>query len=239
MKLHHIMLAGGIALLSACNPTQPTSPKKEVELKTKIDSVSYSIGVTVASNIKQNKDLTESLDARIAAEALVQALDTSITQKISEEQAGKIMNAFFEELTAKKIEGAKAEGAAYLEKNKNKTGVVTLPSGLQYEVLKEGTGDKPLPTDQVSVHYHGTFIDGKVFDSSVERGQPAVFGVTQVISGWVEALQLMPAGSKWKLTIPYNLAYGERGNRGIPPYSTLIFEVELLEIVKPDTPPAQ
>ena len=109
---------------------------------------------------------------------------------------------------------------------------MTLPSGLQYSVMKEGTGAKPASSDKVKVHYHGTLIDGSIFDSSVDRGQPAEFGVTQVIQGWVEALQLMPVGSKWKLVIPTNLAYGPQGPPSIGPNQTLIFEVELLEIVK-------
>ena len=109
--------------------------------------------------------------------------------------------------------------------------MTVLPSGLQYEVLKAGEGPKPQPSDKVTVHYHGTLLDGTVFDSSVDRGQPATFGVTQVIQGWVEGLQLMPQGAKWRLFIPYNLAYGERGAGGkIGPYSTLVFDVELLKI---------
>jgi FKBP-type peptidyl-prolyl cis-trans isomerase len=125
------------------------------------------------------------------------------------------------------------EGQAFLEENAGRSGVEVTESGLQYEVLKEGVGAKPTANDQVRVHYHGTLIDGTVFDSSVERGQPAVFGVGQVISGWTEALQLMPEGSKWKLFIPANLAYGERGaGSKIGPNSALIFEVELLEIMK-------
>ena len=125
------------------------------------------------------------------------------------------------------------EGEKFLAENAKRANVVTLPSGLQYEIITETIGQKPVATDKVKVHYHGTLIDGTVFDSSVRRGEPATFGVTQVIQGWVEALQLMPVGSKWKLYIPYNLAYGENGaGQMIAPYSTLIFEVELLEIVK-------
>ncbi len=122
-------------------------------------------------------------------------------------------------------------GREFLEENKKKEGVVALPSGLQYEILKEGTGPKPKATDKVKCHYHGTLINGKVFDSSVERGQPAVFGVNQVIKGWVEALQLMPVGSKWRLYIPSELAYGSQGaGSSIEPNSALIFDVELLGI---------
>lgn len=126
----------------------------------------------------------------------------------------------------------KEEGEKFLAENALREEVTVTESGLQYEILKEGKGQKPTATDKVKVHYHGTLIDGTVFDSSVDRGEPAVFGVNQVIAGWTEALQLMPVGSKWKLYIPYELAYGERGNSGIQPYSTLIFEVELLGIEK-------
>ena len=126
----------------------------------------------------------------------------------------------------------RAEGEAFLAENKKKSGVVVLPSGLQYEVLTEGKGKKPAATDRVQCHYHGTLINGEVFDSSIERGEPAVFGVSQVIPGWVEALQLMPEGSKWRLFIPSDLAYGENGAGGkIAPNSTLIFDVELLKVL--------
>ena len=124
----------------------------------------------------------------------------------------------------------KEDGEKFLAENALKEGVTTTESGLQYEVIKMGRGKKPAATDKVKVHYHGTLIDGTVFDSSVRRGEPATFGVTQVIQGWVEALQLMPVGSKWKLYIPYNLAYGERGNQNIPPYSTLIFKVQVIAV---------
>jgi FKBP-type peptidyl-prolyl cis-trans isomerase len=124
------------------------------------------------------------------------------------------------------------DGQVLLEKNKAEAGVVALPSGLQYKVLTEGTGPRPKATDKVKTHYRGTLIDGTQFDSSYDRGEPATFGVGGVIKGWTEALQLMPVGSKWKLWIPANLAYGEAGRPSIPPNSTLIFEVELLEIVE-------
>jgi FKBP-type peptidyl-prolyl cis-trans isomerase len=127
---------------------------------------------------------------------------------------------------------SKIEGAKYLEENGKREGVTTTASGLQYEVIKMGNGEKPTATDRVKVHYHGTLTNGTVFDSSVERGDPIIFALTQVISGWTEGLQLMPVGSKFKFFVPYNLAYGSQGQGQIPPFSTLIFEVELLEIVK-------
>ncbi len=132
----------------------------------------------------------------------------------------------------KKAQENKAKADAFLAENAKKDGVVALPSGLQYEVLVEGNGPKPTANDRVEVHYHGTLLDGTVFDSSVDRGEPATFGVSQVIKGWTEALQLMPQGSKWKLYIPADLAYGSRGSGKIGPMEMLIFEVELIKIVK-------
>lgn len=150
-----------------------------------------------------------------------QTVSTTIGQKLQEEA--------FEKANAQ----AKADNLKFLEENKAKEGVVALPSGLQYKVIKEGNGAKPVATNEVSVHYHGTTIDGTVFDSSVERGTPASFGLNHVIPGWTEGLQYMPVGSKYILYIPYDLAYGAQGRPGsIPPYATLIFEVELLEILK-------
>ena len=144
-----------------------------------------------------------------------------------------IINEYFIKLQKEKMEINKKAGEEFLHINKGRAGVVELPSGLQYQVLKHGNGAKPSATDKVIGHYHGTLINGTVFDSSVQRGQPAVFGVNQVIPGWVEALQLMPVGSKWRLFIPSNLAYGEHGaGEMIEPNSTLIFDVELLDIVK-------
>ena len=159
--------------------------------------------------------------------------------KVSDQEAQTLVQEFFRKQEekanaemAEKGKKAKAEGEQYLADNAMKEGVVTLPSGLQYKVLSEGNGKKPKATDKVKCHYHGTLINGTVFDSSVERGQPAVFGVNQVIPGWVEALQLMPVGSKWRLFIPSHLAYGEHGaGEMIEPNSTLIFDVELLDIV--------
>ncbi|MBQ8055754.1 MAG: FKBP-type peptidyl-prolyl cis-trans isomerase [Paludibacteraceae bacterium] len=153
--------------------------------------------------------------------------------ELSENEAQIEINSYFQKMQEEAGKEAKDAGEKFLEENKKQEGVVTLPSGLQYKVIKQGTGDKPKATDQVRCHYHGTLIDGTVFDSSVRRGEPAVFPVNGVIQGWVEALQLMPVGSKWTLYIPYEMAYGTRGaGQSIPPYAALIFEVELLEIVK-------
>jgi FKBP-type peptidyl-prolyl cis-trans isomerase FklB len=154
--------------------------------------------------------------------------------KISEEETQKVMQEFQTKMQAAQAEKASAQagkGKEFLEKNSKREGVTTLPSGLQYEVIKKGEGAKPTADQEVKVHYHGTLIDGSVFDSSVERGEPAEFGVGQVIKGWTEALQLMPVGSKWKLFIPANLAYGDQApSPKIPGGSALVFEVELLAI---------
>ena len=192
----------------------------------KMDSVSYSFGVLIAQNLKSQG--IEGLDAQSLAAGLNDALSNP---NVDPAKANKIVQQYMQAMEAKKFEGNVEEGKKFLEENAKRPGVVTLPSGLQYEIMKAGNGPVPKSSDRVKVHYTGTLINGQVFDSSVQRGEPAVFGVTQVIQGWVEALQLMPVGSKWKLAIPYSLAYGERGaGRDIGPFSTLIFEVELLAI---------
>jgi len=158
---------------------------------------------------------------------------------MTRDQMRQVMTTFRQQMMAKQkqrqqVDGAKnlAMGKAFLEANGKKEGVKVLPSGLQYKVIKKGTGKTPTAADKVKTHYRGTLIDGTEFDSSYKRNAPAVFGVTQVIKGWTEALQLMKEGAKWQLYIPANLAYGERGRPGIPPNSTLIFDIELLEVVK-------
>ncbi|GAB4021750.1 macrophage infectivity potentiator Mip [Spirosoma koreense] len=191
----------------------------------------------MAQNLKQ-QGLTE-LNTALLARGLEDALKDQKTA-LTQDQAGQIMNTFMQKQMATRNAEAmkvsaenKKAGNAFLAENKAKSGVITTTSGLQYSVEKEGTGAKPTATDRVKVHYTGRLLDGKVFDSSVERGTPAEFGVSEVIKGWTEALQLMPVGSKWKLYIPSDLAYGDRGAGGdIKPGSTLVFDVELLDIVK-------
>ena len=194
-----------------------------------MDKFSYSIGLGIGQNLSSMGIGNLAVDD--FAQAIKDVLEGNQTA-ISHNEAREIVNKYFEELEAKMGAVAIEQGQAFLEENKKGPGVVVLPSGLQYEIIKEGTGKKPKATDQVRCHYEGTLIDGTLFDSSIQRGEPAVFGVNQVIPGWVEALQLMPEGSKWKLYIPSELGYGARGaGEMIPPHSTLIFEVELLEVV--------
>ncbi|MCQ2200795.1 MAG: FKBP-type peptidyl-prolyl cis-trans isomerase [Bacteroidales bacterium] len=191
-------------------------------------NISYAIGMNIGANLLQSG--AKNLDYAEVAAGL-QAIIEGKEPRIAKNEAGALLNKFFTELEEKMAEAAKSEGEAFLAANATRKGVVSLPSGLQYEIMKEGNGPKPKATDTVLCHYHGTLVDGTVFDSSVRRGQPAAFPVNGVIAGWVEALQLMPVGSKWKLFIPYNLAYGARGaGESIPPYAALVFEVELLEI---------
>ncbi|MBK9763430.1 MAG: FKBP-type peptidyl-prolyl cis-trans isomerase [Flavobacteriales bacterium] len=201
-----------------------------------MDSVSYAIGADIGANLKRSK--MDSLNVDIMAVGLRDGLDSTV--KIDEEKLRVVMEGFMAKMQGarqaeemQKADGNRAAGEAYLAENAKRQGVVTTPSGLQYEVMTMGTGPKPTAADQVKVHYTGALVDGTVFDSSVERGEPAVFGVGQVIPGWVEGLQLMPTGSKWKLFIPSDLAYGPSGGGGkIPGNSVLVFDVELLEIVK-------
>ena len=163
--------------------------------------------------------------------AIKDVLDEKKEPKISAVDAQKVIQNYFQKQQAKASKSVIEEGKKFLEENSKKDGIITLESGLQYQVLKSAEGPKPTINDQVTTHYHGTLLDGTVFDSSIERGQPATFPVSGVIKGWTEALQLMTVGSKWKLFVPYDLAYGERSaGPKIGPYTTLIFEVELISI---------
>jgi FKBP-type peptidyl-prolyl cis-trans isomerase FklB len=194
-----------------------------------MEKVSYALGLSLGNNLLSSG--VTSINAAKLAKGIQDVLDQN-QPEISYQDAQQIINDFFQSLSEKASEQANAAGVAFLAENAKREEVVTLPSGLQYEIITQGSGSIPTASDSVKVHYHGTLVDGNVFDSSVSRGEPATFGVTQVISGWVEALQLMPVGSKWKLFIPSDLGYGAQGaGQAIAPHSTLIFEVELLDIV--------
>ncbi len=193
-----------------------------------ITKVSYSLGVSIARNL-QSQGLKE-LNISEFTEA-VSTIFASNKPKMEDQEVVDTLNSYFAALQEEKQGSNKEDGIAFLEANKEEEGITTLPSGLQYSVLVEGKGDKPSLNSNVTTHYHGTTIDGNVFDSSVQRGQPASFPVSGVIKGWTEALQLMAIGSKWKLFIPSELAYGDRGaGADIGPHAALIFEVELLSI---------
>ncbi|RIJ47339.1 FKBP-type peptidyl-prolyl cis-trans isomerase [Maribellus luteus] len=231
-----ILFVAVVAMMIAATSCQPGGAP-DVKLETRVDSASYAIGVLVgANNKKQLEGAPGGKEMNI--EAMAQAFRSSSLGeevKISEEDANALIQKFFMEENDREAQENLEAGNKFLEENGKREGVTTTESGLQYEVLTEGSGEKPAATDQVRVHYHGTLIDGTVFDSSVDRGEPTVFGVNRVIPGWTEALELMPVGSKWKVYIPAELAYGERGaGANIGPNSALVFEVELLEIVKDD-----
>jgi FKBP-type peptidyl-prolyl cis-trans isomerase FklB len=200
-----------------------------MSLETQVGKFSYAIGLSLASNMLQSGIKMVELD--MLFEAIKDVMDGK-QPKISPQEANAVIETYFK--LRQENEGAEnmAKGDAFLAENKNAEGVISLESGLQYKVLNEGIGNKPKESDKVKCHYHGTLINGTVFDSSVERGQPAEFPVNGVIKGWVEALQMMPVGSKWRLFVPPHLAYGDQGaGAAIGPKSTLIFDVELLDIV--------
>ena len=193
-----------------------------------IDKVSYCFGLSIASNLMQAG--VKSINVEAFTDALTTAYAGQMPD-ITPEEANKILQDYFTNMQAEKGAVALERGLKFLEENKSKEGVVELPSGLQYKILNEGTGAKPTAKQTVSCHYEGRLIDGTVFDSSYRRGEPAEFPVSGVIAGWVEALQLMPVGSKWQLYIPSELAYGPHGaGASIGPNETLIFDVELLDI---------
>jgi len=201
---------------------------KEVDLSTEKKKAGYAMGVLFANNIKSQGG--DSLDIE-AMQAAIKDVFQKNTLKIDQQACMPIAQKFMTTAAELKSAAQKGEGIKFLEQNKLKQGVKVTASGLQYQVIEQGYGKIPTVNDKVTVHYTGMLIDGFIFDSSVQRGKPETFGVTQVIKGWTEALQLMHEGDKWRLYIPYELAYGERGAGGsIPPYATLIFEVELIKV---------
>lgn len=251
MKLNKFIAITALGLTAvSCNNNQLKTKKS---LETSIDSVSYALGLNTGVRMQADANAKE-LDADLYLQGFVNGTD-STNLLIEVKDAEAIIRQYFqkkqmeqmkqrEEEMKKKAEvdhaDYKKENEAFLAANKNKDGVKTTPSGLQYMVVKEGEGDTPGATDKVKVHYHGTLIDGTVFDSSVDKGVPSEFGVNQVIKGWTEGLQLMKTGAKYKFFIPQELAYGYQ-QRGpiLKPFSTLVFEVDLIDIIKPEQPKAE
>lgn len=217
----------------------PAFGQKKIKLESERDSAAYALGQNIANDLMKSK-----LDTLLPTDYIVAGISHSFSEKnkplLSNEDALVILQRFFEKVNEtqkanEQVENEQnlAKGTAFLEKNKQDTSVKVTPSGLQYKIIEQGTGAIPTQENTVKVHYKGTLIDGTVFDSSYSRGEPAEFGVTQVIKGWTQALTMMPTGSKWQVFIPYNLAYGERGaGNDIKPFSTLIFDIELIDIVK-------
>ena len=202
-----------------------------------MDKFSYAIGLGIGQNLLSMG--AQGINVEDFAQAIADVLNRN-ELAMSHNEAREIVNKYFMELEEKMNAENIEKGKVFLAENAKKEGIVTLPSGLQYEVITEGNGKKPSATDRVKCHYEGTLIDGTLFDSSIKRGQPAVFGVNQVIKGWVEALQLMSEGSKWRLFIPSELGYGaQQAGEMIPPHSTLIFEVELLRLMPISSPSAR
>ncbi len=226
LKAEVIKLKAEVESLSSELEAIKNPPK--AELNNEHEKASYGLGVLMASNLK--KQGSDSLLVEILNEGMRDVLNDLPTQ-MNEEEAMAIVQPYMTRAMEREIEALKKEGVDFLAANKTKEGVNVTASGLQYKVLSSGTGKMPTAESSVTVHYTGKLIDGTVFDSSVERGEPATFGVSQVISGWTEAMQLMHEGDKWELYIPYELGYGERGaGAQIPPFSTLIFEVELIKV---------
>lgn len=245
MKSFKLMMLGlaAVALLSSCG-----NKESEKEMTTFTDSVSYTIGNDIGKNLQKSVESGQiEVTPEFIAKGIISALDTSVDLLLTDEDMKAVMDKFQEEIQRKQIEEQQAQldqaaktsgpekemGAKFLAENKTKDGVITTASGLQYKVIKQGKGAKPAATDKVRVHYHGTFLNGTVFDSSLERGEPVEFPLNGVIPGWTEGLQLMNIGSKYTLFLSSDLAYGDRGDgQKIPGGATLIFDVELLDIVK-------
>lgn len=224
-------LAFAAVTFSACNnqsgPADYDNPNHTVNMENNMEKLSYALGANYGKQLKQS-----GMDS-LSKAAFLQALsdvDNDREIALTDQEIQTVIQTEFRKISERKTEKDRAEGAAFLAENAKKDGVIVTESGLQYEILVEGNGPIPKAEDIIEANYVGTFIDGSEFDSSEKAGKPLVIGVSQVIPGWTEALKLMPVGSKWRLVIPYNIAYGERGSGPIPPYSTLVFEMELLGI---------
>ena len=234
MKKFSVLATVAIASLGIFATSCDSHPT--ANLKTAVDSASYAIGVSTGAGYKENLKTLPGGEANIDAliAGFVQAIKGDST-KMTPQAAQTYLQTYFVEAQAREAKKTKEEGEKFLAENKTKDGVFTTESGLQYKIEKEGDGPKPKATDKVKVHYTGTLLDGTKFDSSIDRGEPLVFNLNNVIKGWTEGVQIMPVGSKYIFWIPAELAYGERGaGQDIKPNSTLKFEIELLDIVKDD-----
>lgn len=230
----HIIIAILLTIPFCCYAKSNKKDKKKVEpqiaLATKADTASYALGIAIGSQMLKNLE-KENYDKGIYAKAFCDAIFGNPTI-MTPDQADKYMRRYVKELQEQAIEASKEEEQAFLAENKKRDGVITTESGLQYQVIKMGDGKKPTPENTVKVNYEGFLSNGTKFDSSIDRGEPTSFRLNGVIKGWTEGLQLMPVGSKFTFYIPSELGYGAYGaGNKVPPYSTLIFEVELLEIV--------
>lgn len=232
MKAFFLVTIVALFTITACaqDKTEP-----QAEFKTDLEKISYAIGNNIGKSFQMQ-------GTEVDLDILLTALKDGMagTSKMTDQEINETLTSYQMKMRAKQEEELKKkgevhrlEGEKFLAENLKKEGVKVTESGLQYKVMKSGSGPKPEQTDKVKVHYRGSFIDGKEFDSSYKRNQPATFPVLGVIPGWIEVLQLMSVGDKWEVYIPYNLSYGERGKQpNIPPYKSLIFEIELLEIIK-------
>jgi FKBP-type peptidyl-prolyl cis-trans isomerase FklB len=228
--MNKLIIFGIALILVACQTQETIDTSVDTELSTQLDSVSYLLGYNYAKGLKSNTGQTE-LDRTSFLTAIQRVFDGKESE-ISDELASDFMNTYFKKLKQEQSAVVRKEGDEFLAENMTKEGVEVTESGLQYKVITKGSGEIPTEGDKVKVHYTGKLINGTVFDSSIERGTPAEFATNQVIKGWTEALMMMNVGSKWELVIPADLAYGDRGTGPIPAGSTLLFEVELLEIIK-------
>lgn len=242
MKKIFLVALASVAVFNATaqtkSKTAPTKGKtttskpavKPVALKNKLDSASYAFGLAMGNNLKTSG--LETINYELVSKALKDVF-AGTAPLMTEQACQNAINNIFEDLSKKKFGTAIKEGETFLAQNKTRPNIKTTASGLQYEVLDPGTGAQPKATDEVTVHYKGALLNGFEFDSSYKREQPATFGLNQVIPGWTEGVQLMKEGSKYRFFIPYKLAYGARGmGNDIPPFSTLIFEVELIKVAQ-------